>query len=131
MSGNNRIAAMITFLALLPAFGTAQTLEPGAVLFLDYCAQCHGEDARGGGPLVEDRLEPLPDLRTLSKRSGDAFPFERIVDTVIGGVEIDMHGERFMPAWGEVFRFKEENGDALTHARILNLVWYLNKIQDD
>ena len=35
-----------------------------------------------------------------------------------------------MPAWGEVFRFDEHDGDALAHARILNLVWYLNTIQD-
>ncbi len=131
MPRNNRLATLMTVLALLPAAGLAQSLESGAALFQDYCVQCHGEDGRGGGPLVEGRPDPLPDLRTLSRRSGDAFPFERIVDTVRGGVDVDMHGERFMPAWGQVFQFKEENGDALTHARILNLVWYLNKIQDD
>jgi mono/diheme cytochrome c family protein len=106
-------------------------LESGANLFQDYCAQCHGADGRGGGQLVQDRLQPLPNLRELNVRNAGAFPFQRIVETVTGNVEVDMHGERFMPAWGEVFRFKEENGDALAHARILNLTWYLSTIQDD
>lgn len=122
---------IIICLALMPTLAAGQALESGATLFQDYCAQCHGEDGRGGGPLVEDRPQQLPDLRTLSKRNGGIFPFQSIVEVVDGGTDIDMHGERFMPAWGQVFRFKEENGDALTHARILNLVWYLNKIQDD
>lgn len=125
-----RCRLIITCLSLIPALAVGQALESGAILYQDYCAQCHGQDGRGGGPLVSDRPQ-LPDLRTLSKRNGGAFPFQRIVETVDGGVDIEMHGERFMPNWGEIFRFKEENGDALTHARILNLVWFLNKIQDD
>lgn len=125
------ILPTILFLALTPSIAASQLLESGANLFQDYCAQCHGQNGRGGGELVKDRLQPLPDLRTLSARNGNAFPFQRIIETVDGGVEIDMHGEKFMPAWGEVFRFKEDSGEALTHARILNLVWYLNKIQVD
>ena len=131
MSATVRYLPIVLGLALLPSALTAQTLEPGAVLFQDYCAQCHGEDGRGGGPLVQLRPGPLPDLRTLSQRNGGAFPFERIVETVSGEAVIDMHGERYMPPWGQIFQFKEDSGDVMAHARILNLVWYLSTIQID
>ena len=64
-------------------------------------------------------------------RNDGTFPFERLVETVSGSIDVEMHGERLMPAWGQIFSFKEDQGDALAHARILNLVWYLNQIQED
>lgn len=122
-----KILFALPFLAM-PA-GAAE-LETGRTLFLDYCAQCHGEDGRGEGPLVEFKDDRPQDLRKLSARNDGHFPFALVVETIDGRVELNAHGERFMPAWGDVFKFEEDGGAALAHARILNLVWYLNEIQD-
>ena len=54
---------IVLSIAMTPSIASAAALESGEELFQDYCAQCHGEDGRGGGELVEQRLAPLPDLR--------------------------------------------------------------------
>ena len=48
---------------------TAEVLERGEVLYLQYCVMCHGEEGAGDGPVVgENRLPPLPTLNLLSER---------------------------------------------------------------
>lgn len=127
-----RLPVVVLAAALLHAAPALSddTVESGAALYKEYCAKCHGADGGGEGELMEFRDAGLPDLRTLSVRNGE-FPLERIVATIDGRAELDAHGDRFMPAWGEIFRFDEERGDALAHARILNLVLYLKRIQQE
>jgi len=131
----SRTAAILTVLALTvgtaPAGAADGEVESGAALFKQHCAKCHGDDARGLGVEAEFTPVPVPNLRTLSQRNGGAFPFVRVVETVDGRIDLDVHGGRVMPIWGEVFKFDEAGGDALAHARILNLVWYLSTIQEE
>ena len=55
-----------------PLAGTAEDLERGEVLFLQYCVMCHGETGAGDGPVVgPNRLPPLPTLNLLSERALD------------------------------------------------------------
>lgn len=110
---------------------TAEGLETGGELFAEYCVQCHGADGSGEGEGVEFSDVAPGDLRTLAARNGGAFPLDRVVDTIDGRARLEMHNRDGMPAWGEVFRFDEENGEALAHARILNLVMYLYAMQQE
>jgi mono/diheme cytochrome c family protein len=49
---------------------TAEVLERGEVLYLQYCVMCHGEEGAGDGPVIgENRLPPLPTLNLLSERA--------------------------------------------------------------
>ncbi len=114
-----------------PMLAAELKVEPGADLFAENCAQCHGKDGRGDGDAVEFRNVDIPDLRTLTKRNGGSFPLRDVVRKIDGRAELETHGERFMPAWGEAFSFDEERGSALAHARILNLVLYLEGLQED
>ena len=124
-----RILTLILTTALaLPA--AAQPLETGEELYKDYCVLCHGPDGAGDGQYMEFENIDLPDLRTLKQRNGGEFPLERVIETIDGRRELNAHGDRFMPAWGEIFRFDEENGDAVAHGRILNLLLYLSDIQE-
>jgi mono/diheme cytochrome c family protein len=53
-----------------PLVRTADVLERGEVLYLQYCIMCHGEEGAGDGPVVgENRLPPLPTLNLLSERA--------------------------------------------------------------
>ena len=132
---NTRRAAGLSAAALALLLGAsaaqATDLETGPELYAEYCAQCHGPDGRGGGEAVEFSDADPANLRTLAKRNGGAFPFERIIEAVDGRLDLEMHGARYMPVWGEVFAFDEESGDALAHARILNIVWFLYRMQDE
>ena len=133
MTKRRQAAGIGVALMLLLGAAAAQAtdLETGAELYSEYCAQCHGPDGRGGGEAVEFTDTDPANLRTLARRNGGNFPFERIIETVDGRLDLEMHGGRYMPVWGEVFAFDEESGDALAHARILNLVWFLYRMQDE
>ena len=49
---------------------SAEVLERGEVLYLQYCVMCHGPEGAGNGPVVgENRLPPLPTLNLLSDRA--------------------------------------------------------------
>jgi mono/diheme cytochrome c family protein len=47
-------------------------------LFGAYCAACHGNDGKGGGPAAKVMRVKLPDLTVLSKTSGGLFPRSRV-----------------------------------------------------
>ena len=115
--------------ALAVTAAGAAELETGAALYAEHCVQCHGVDGSGEGEGVEFSVKAPGDLRMLAARNGGAFPLARVVEIIDGRARLEMHDRGDMPAWGEVFRFDEENGDALAHARILNLVLYLYAIQ--
>ncbi len=46
----------------------------GKVMFKQYCAACHGSDAKGHGPARAALKVPAADLTTLAKRHGGEFP---------------------------------------------------------
>ena len=101
----------------------------GAEVFKTYCATCHGPDARGSGPLAHALRQPPSDLTQLSNRNGGAFPGVR-VRRLIDGRDIESHGDREMPVWGDAFRSTVEGRSAeMAAARIAALVDYLASIQ--
>lgn len=72
----------------------------GDNLYKAYCASCHGEDAKGNGPMAAWLKIPPSDLTRISARNGGTFPLERI-DRIISGEEAlpSGHGTRAMPVW--------------------------------
>ena len=100
----------------------------GAQLFRTYCASCHGETARGTGPLSTQLTRPVPDLTTYTARNGGVFPGER-VRQIIEGRGPAAHGDRTMPVWGAVFDRQANGADDGSAGRIDALVAYLQSIQ--
>ena len=101
----------------------------GDNLYKTYCASCHGEDAKGNGPMaVWLKVEPA-DLTRIAARNGGNFPLAR-VDRIISGQEPlpSGHGTRAMPIWGPVFSQVTRDQD-LGRVRIDNLARYLRDIQ--
>jgi mono/diheme cytochrome c family protein len=101
------IAAFLVLLVGLPAaLAQESTPEPGVSGERDfrvYCASCHGEDAKGGGPASFGLTVEPPDLTGLSLRNNSAFPRERILNLIDGREEVTAHGTREMPVWGDWF----------------------------
>jgi mono/diheme cytochrome c family protein len=90
----------------------AVTLEDysGEELFGRFCASCHGEEARGDGPVSRSLNVAVPDLTTIALRY-DEFPAGLIRDVIDGrGIDLRSHGTRTMPVWGYEF-WVEEGGD--------------------
>jgi hypothetical protein len=106
----------------------------GEEIFGRFCASCHGEMARGDGPVARSLGVMVPDLTRITQRYG-GFPTNLIRDTIDGrGARIDAHGTRTMPVWGYEF-WVEEGGDKAAQDEmrktIAKLVDYLRSIQAD
>ena len=72
----------------------------GATLFRSYCASCHGEDGKGGGPVADSlRMKPA-DLSLLKQRNRGEFPSFRVRRMLDGSDDLPVHGNKRMPVWG-------------------------------
>jgi mono/diheme cytochrome c family protein len=106
--------------------------ESGGALYQRYCASCHGEDARGNGPVASFISAPVPDLTRIAQRRGGHFPSEEIFQIIDGQSALAAHGPRHMPVWGYEF-FGPEGDDRFAHQqgteRVERLVSYLGTLQ--
>jgi mono/diheme cytochrome c family protein len=97
--------------------------------FVEYCAVCHGTDAKGNGPAAPAMKSPVPDLTTMASRNNgrfDAAHAEILIRTA-GSLPTPAHGVETMPIWGAVFKSEDQ---ARANLRIKNLVTYLRSIQE-
>ena len=110
--------------------GASATGVPGgAALYTEHCASCHGASATGDGPMTRALKHAPPDLTNLSLKNNGVFPSAR-VHRIIEGRDIESHGDRDMPVWGDVFTRSRDAGDAeRVKAVIQSLVEYLDSIQ--
>ena len=109
-------------LVLLLIFGAAaQQRKPaanGRAIYLNYCASCHGMDAKGNG-VAAAALKHSPGDLTRLRKEGEAFPAEKVRAIITGGAFLPVHGEKEMPVWGGI----------LNEAEIRGLLKYLEAIQ--
>jgi mono/diheme cytochrome c family protein len=100
-------------------------------MFREYCASCHGIDAKGQGPFVFSLKVPPPDLTTLAKRHGGKFPDEYVSNILrFGPGPTVLHGSADMPTWGPIFQYFDKNNERAVEQRIKNLCNYLASLQD-
>ena len=115
-----------------PADPNPMLVEVGRTEFAQYCASCHGADARGAGPAATALRPPPADLTRIAARRGGIFPADEIAAWIDGRLAPPAHGTREMPVWG--VRLAEglppgELSQDLVRGRILTLVEYLRSIQ--
>lgn len=104
----------------------------GKDLFLRHCAQCHGEDGAGNGPMASVLTVKPADLTTLSKRANGKFDAQRIAEIIRYGGNISGHGTRAMPIWGLIFSIEGEGGKigaSYSRIAVIKLKNYLQSIQ--
>lgn len=104
-------------------------IPSGKAMFKQYCAACHGADAKGRGPATPTLNTRVPDLTTLSKRHGGKFPFEYVESVLRFGPGFRAHGSQEMPVWGPIFQYLENYSEAAVRQRIRNLCEYLESLQ--
>jgi mono/diheme cytochrome c family protein len=80
----------------------------GAVDYENFCAACHGKDARGNGPVAMELKTVPPSLRKFAARRGGVFDVNEIVKIIDGRDMPRAHGTPEMPIWGSLFRFVAE-----------------------
>jgi mono/diheme cytochrome c family protein len=100
----------------------------GQDLFREYCAVCHGSDAKGTGPAAAALKVKPADLTQISRKNSGKYPESRVQRVINGEDEMTAHGSRDMPVWGPIFRHMGSNEDQGA-VRIYNLVKYVEQIQ--
>ncbi|MBM4255047.1 MAG: c-type cytochrome [Deltaproteobacteria bacterium] len=115
-----------------PALAIAQDAQPGATLYTQYCASCHGDRGTGNGPVAPALAIKPTDLRTITTRHSGEFPRERLGRVIAGDEVIAAHGTRVMPIWGE--RLQDDvlgtvSKPAVARGRIGFIVDYLESLQ--
>jgi mono/diheme cytochrome c family protein len=121
--------------ALMALPAAAQDAEVGAELYGDFCAVCHGEDARGGGPMAALLTLPPTDLTALTV-DGE-FPLTRVARQIDGRRPMLAHGGE-MPIYGRYFEgqgadvaMTGEGGQPVMLSRpIADLIAYLLEVQE-
>jgi mono/diheme cytochrome c family protein len=122
---------------MISASVPAQEMEVvagGELEFQNYCAVCHGVDAKGQGIMSRFLTVRPADLTQLAKKNGGTFAFWQVYRMIDGSEEVRGHGTRDMPIWGDRFRAQAGGNDSGSRAqasgRLLGLVFYLQHIQD-
>jgi len=101
----------------------------GKDMFVQYCAACHGADAKGNGPAASALKTPAADLTTLAKRHDGKYPRDYVANILRSGSGPAAHGSSDMPTWGPLFRVLDQGHDADVQLRIKNLNDYLASLQ--
>ena len=118
--------------------GPSGQVITGKLEFRRYCAQCHGLDATGNGPVAPVLKKKPVNLTTLAKNNDGVFPEQQVRDYVNGRKTVASHGTREMPIWGNEFMYRQggsggPGAPALTEAQVNQkidlLVQYVKSIQ--
>jgi len=124
--------------ALFAASGLAQTINTvppkqtsptsGKEMFNEYCAVCHGQDGKSGGPAASAMKHTPADLTQLSAHNKGKFPDARVARYIEGDDKVAAHGSASMPMWGQVFKSMSGNED-IVRMRVANLTEYVKSLQ--
>ncbi len=134
----------ITAFVLMPGVGTAQ--EPtvkkapvvqsnptsGKQMYTDYCAPCHGKEARGNGPAAGAMKTAPTNLALLAKNNGGKYPAAHVAAVLSFGDEKSAHGSKDMPVWGQLFQslnWSSSTKEMEAKQRINSLNVYLESLQ--
>src|SRR6476619_6540610 len=133
-----RTATAILLTIGLPSMGSTQGAEIGKIEYVNSCASCHGISGKGDGPVAKGLRRRPADLTRLSEANKGVFPFSRTYDVIDGRFEVEMHGKRDMPVWGELYNptwaltqwdippfISKETAESIVRVRILALVEYI------
>ena len=101
----------------------------GRELFQTYCASCHGASGTGNGPVAALMRQRPTDLTGIALSNGGVFPTARM-RRIIDARDIEAHGDRDMPVWGDAFKaMRGGHSEESVRRRIDSILQYLMAIQ--
>lgn len=113
---------------------SADPVDNGEIAFALYCVSCHGESGSGDGPVAVALKTPPTDLTKLTVQYGGVFPAEEIYAYVDGRKDVEAHGTREMPVWGNIWSDvdgaeAQEMAESYVDVRLRELVEYIRTLQ--
>jgi mono/diheme cytochrome c family protein len=101
----------------------------GKEMFVNYCAACHGRDAKGDGPAASGLKVTPADLTVLAKLNGGKYPADKVTSILRGQTKLVPHGDQEMPVWGRIFFNMSQGDEGIVTERIANLNRYIKSLQ--
>ena len=101
----------------------------GGVTYRSYCANCHGKEGKGDGPVSQYLKVDPTDLTLLAKNNKGEFPAERVHKSIDGREALRTHGSREMPIWGDALQRPGPNPEEKVEKKIEALVGYIESLQ--
>ena len=124
------IAAMMILAPLTQSI--AAEVDTGKLLYLRYCASCHGNAGKGDGPLGREFKVKVPDLTILKSKYNGTYPLDQVMSAIDGSRTVRGHGDRTMPVWGDVFRDEHANEKYVELVALYKIKWiaeYIGALQ--
>ena len=136
---SSTIAALTTLALIAPGHGAEVSI--GQQEYENKCVMCHGTGGKGDGWFSAYLKRPPSSLTRLRMNNGGVFPFDRVHQVIDGRKEVQVHGPRDMPVWGDVYRAQPatiwdtrlervESDEGMIRARILALIEHLSRLQE-
>src|SRR5215469_12380393 len=91
-------------------------------MYTEYCAVCHGTEAKGHGPAASEFKYAPTDLTTLARKNNGKFPEDQVYATLKFGTNAPAHGNLQMPIWVDLFRAVGAQSSSIPQLRMHNLV---------
>ncbi len=143
LSGMTLSLALILFMS---SNVSAEEDTIGADEYRMSCLSCHGVGGHGDGPVAKYLNVKPADLTQLSKKSHSQypnlkpgeFPFLKVYQMIDGRADVTVHGDRAMPIWGNRYLAQEGKSprgyegeyEKVVRGRILELVYYIQSLQE-
>jgi len=135
-----RLFVLASVLLLVACQSQPTYMPSGEQTYKQYCAACHGADAKGHGPVASVLTTPPPDLTTLTKSHSGKFPYDYVSSVlefgtassrnIVGDYAYPAHSSSDMPTWGPIFQYYDKQSERVVQQRITNLCNYLASLQE-
>jgi len=107
----------------------------GKLEYRSHCAQCHGPNGKGDGPVAAVLTKKPSDLTQITKGHAGTFPQEWVRQFIDGSDMVAAHGTSEMPIWGLAFAkggvgSSTKRSQHEVDTRIKLLVDYIKSIQE-
>lgn len=113
------LTGMVAMTPLQAETDQAEAIQRGEAHYLFFCANCHGVDALGDGPLAV-HLKIVPSNLTILQIDGSGIPVaERVMKALDGRHSIGESADHKMPVFSESLEMKT----------VVELTEYLKSIQ--
>ena len=133
-----RLRALVVYLKSIQSTDSVDTevIAEGRAEYSAKCAVCHGSSGKGDGPFSPQLSIQSTDLTQLAKNNKGVFPATRVLMSLDGRSEVQGHGPRDMPVYGEVYLAEGPPGvtakrkEPYVDAKLEALVAFLESIQE-
>jgi len=109
--------------------GWPRTVDFGEMAYRTSCADCHGIDGKGNGPMAAGLKAKPTDLTIEAKNNNGEFPVDPVYNIIDGRKPNAASTPRHMPVWGQAFLSFGPDSQGIPRNRISAIIDYLQRIQ--